>query len=93
MVSNEYEDYSDTVLYDVFYEAGTMLGGWLSARQMAALKRGDIASAQKWEQARFALDDERSKVDPHDRAAQIAKIKEWHAFRAELDAKEALVAV
>lgn len=92
MVSNEYEDYSDAVLYDVFYEAGTMLGGWLSAKQMAALERGDAVEAQRWEQARFDVDDERSEVNPHDRAAQIAKIKEWNAFRAELDAQEVLVA-
>lgn len=48
MVSNEYEDYSDSVLYDVFYEAGTMLGGWLSSRQVAALKKGNHALADRY---------------------------------------------
>ncbi len=93
MVSNEYEDYSDSVLYDVFYEAGTMLGGWLSSRQVAALKKGNHALADRYEQERFELDEERSRVGAHDRAAQIAMIKKWHVRRVELDSSELLVAM
>lgn len=93
MVSNEYEDYSDTVLYDVFYEAGTMLGGWLIAAKREAEARGDLATAHKLDMEHFALLDERDEVGARDRATQIAKLKKWHARRAELDAQKVPVAV
>ncbi|WP_263476211.1 hypothetical protein [Mobiluncus mulieris] len=92
MVSNEYEDYSDTVLYDVFYEAGTMLGGWLVAAKREALARGNIAAVAEYEAEHIAMLDERDDVGAFDRVAQIAKIEQWHVRCAELDAQKVLVA-
>lgn len=93
MIKNDYEDYSDTVLYDVFYEAGTMLGGWLSAAQDRAESRGDEREAKALFQEQLDLNLERDSVDARDRVAQITKIKKWHARRAELDAQKLPVAV
>ena len=93
MVSNEYEDYSDSVLYDVFYEAGTMLGGWLSSAQDKAEAEGNDALARQFFAEQLNLNCERAGVDAHDRATQIEKIKKWHARRAELSTKQIPIAV
>lgn len=93
MVSNEYEDYSDSVLYDVFYEAGTMLGGWLSSAQDKAEAEGNDALARQFFAEQLNLNRERAGVDAHDRVAQIEKIKKWHTRRAELSTKQIPIAV
>ena len=85
MVSNEYEDYSDTVLYDVFYEAGTMLGGWLFSLERKARENGDYRTARLYENERLSMSVDRDSVDPFDREAQIAWIKKWDTRRAEID--------
>lgn len=93
MIRNDYEDYSDTVLYDVFYEAGTMLGGWLTEAQDRAEAQGDKSLAVVLFQEQLELVRERDLVYARDRATQIAKIKKWEASRAELDVNKIPVAV
>lgn len=46
-MSADYGHYSDTVLYDVFYETGTQLGGYLVAAEREAEKRGANARAEE----------------------------------------------
>lgn len=74
-----YDDYGDTVLYDVFYEAGTYYGGVLVALSDQAEARGDHNRVRALLDQRIALRRERASVDPDDRDAQIACIEKWHA--------------
>lgn len=65
------------VLYDMFYEAGTMLGG----RLIFLLDRtGD----QKWFDERLQLERDRRSVPANDRTAQIALKRCWDARWKEL---------
>lgn len=74
-----YDDYGDTVLYDVFYEAGTYYGGVLVALSDQAEARGDHSRVRTLLDQRIALRRERASVDPDDRDAQISCIEKWHA--------------
>ncbi|MDV6239362.1 hypothetical protein R3J22_07460 [Trueperella bernardiae] len=74
-----YDDYGDTVLYDVFYEAGTYYGGVLVALSDQAEARGDHSRVRTLLDQRIALRRERASVAPDDRDAQIACIEKWHA--------------
>ena len=74
-----YDDYGDTVLYDVFYEAGTYYGGVLVALADQAEAYGDESRVQELVDKQIALQQERQGVDPDDRDAQIACIEKWHA--------------
>ena len=66
------------VLYDMFYEAGTMLGG----RLIFLLDRtGD----QKWFDERLQLERDRRSVPANDRTAQIALKRCWDARWKELE--------
>jgi hypothetical protein len=79
----DYTDYSPTVLYDVFYEAGTQLGG-----RLAALERQDRDAdpfrATAWRDERRNMRREREAIGVDDRDAQIAAIERWNARRAAL---------
>lgn len=75
-----YDDYGDTVLYDVFYEAGTYYGGVLVALSDQAEANGDQERQRELLNMRIALRRERMSVDPRDRATQIACIEKWHAL-------------
>ncbi|VEI13807.1 hypothetical protein [Trueperella bialowiezensis] len=74
-----YDDYGDTALYDVFYEAGTYYGGVLVALSDQAEAQGDHQRERELLNARIALRRERANVHPDDRASQIACIEKWHA--------------
>lgn len=74
-----YDDYGDTVLYDVFYEAGTYYGGVLVALSDQAEARGDHSRVRTLLDQQIALQHERASVDPDDRDTQIACIEKWHA--------------
>lgn len=66
------------VLYDMFYEAGTMLGGVL----IDLLNRtGD----RKWFEEKLRLEEDREAVQPDDRGMQIRTKRRWDARRAELE--------
>lgn len=71
-------------LYDVFYEAGTRLGGRYMALANKAEAAGDTEAEKKWMDAAIALDREREEVDPFDRAQQIETMDRWNARRKEL---------
>ncbi|MFR0556491.1 hypothetical protein PSRA_0985 [Pseudoscardovia radai] len=84
MSEHDYSLLDGAAMYDVFYEAGTKLGGRLVALDRQAKARGDEAESAKWRAEHVALNRERAAVDPNDRAAQIAAVKRWNARRAEL---------
>ena len=79
------EDLDDTVLFDVFYESGTMLGGWLLEAEHQALERGDDALAQSLREESFQMNRDRRGVRAEDRASQIAFKRQWDQRRHELD--------
>lgn len=79
------EDLSPTVLYDIFYENGTILGGWLVDLERRAQAVGNQALAKQCQQERMAMRREREAVGAFDRDAQIACILKWQARRAEID--------
>ena len=70
---DDYAGLSDTVLYDVFYEAGTMVGGALVA-----------SWRQQFRDEHFSVNHERNAVAARDREGQIAWILRWEARREEL---------
>lgn len=86
MTADDFEDWDDVVLYDVFAEAETKLGGWLVARQDAAEEASDVQLAAAWEAEHFALRDERRAVGATNREGQAAAILRWNARRMEIDA-------
>lgn len=86
MMHSDYSLLDGAAMYDVFYEAGTKLGGRLVALANKAGAAGDKKTEQQWMNGLFRLDDERAAVDSNDRAAQIAAVKRWNARRAELKA-------
>lgn len=79
-----YDEYSDTVLYDVFYEAGTQLGGRLVALMDQAEASGNVDAWNQYQARKLELQDERIAVPADDRAAQVAALLRWHAERDQL---------
>ncbi len=65
----DYDLMPDNVLYDVFYESGTMLGGKYVARMRNAK---DPFERERWRRTLSGLDAERAAVDPDDRMALAA---------------------
>ena len=82
----DFENWSDVVLYDVFAEAATRLGGWLVHEQRKAKEAGDLELASAWEAERFAVVDEKRAIGPMNREGQAAAILRWNARREEIDA-------
>lgn len=82
----DFETWDDVVLYDVFAEAATRLGGWLVNEQDKAEDAGDADLAAAWEAERFAVRDEKKAVGPRNREGQAAAILRWNARREEIDA-------
>lgn len=74
---DDYAGLSDTVLYDVFYEAGTMVGGALVASWRRAEAAGDQVAAQQFRDEHFSVNHERNAVAARDREGQIAWILRW----------------
>lgn len=70
-------DVSDTVLYDIFYEAGTQAGGYMVALENLARRQGDNKSAHFWASQRRGMMDERDSVSASDRNARIAFKVKW----------------
>ena len=83
------EDLDDTVLFDVFYESGTMLGGWLLEAEHEASERGDLRLAQSLRDESFRMDRDRRSVRAQDRASQISFKRRWDKRRLELDQENA----
>lgn len=75
----------DTVLYDIFYESGTRLGGAYVARMRAATSPEERGH---WLHAQIRLDAERDAIDPNDRKAQIEAKMRWDAERKALYAAD-----
>lgn len=82
--SLELEDLEDTVLYDVFYESGTMLGGSLLRREREARMNGNDMLARQLRHERYALNQERETIAADDRSGQIAAKTKWDMRREEL---------
>lgn len=72
----------DSVLYDVFYEAGTMLGGVYVARMRAAR---DPDARKRWQRALIGLDLERASIRADDREGQIEAKRRWDSERMALE--------
>lgn len=81
----DYDLMPDTVLYDVFYESGTMLGGAYVARMRAAT---DAFERERWRRALSGLDSERASIAYDDRKGQIAAKRRWDAERKALVAAD-----
>lgn len=81
----DYDLMPDSVLYDIFYESGTMLGGKYVARMRNAK---DPFERERWRRALSGLDAERATVDPDDRMAQIRAKERWDAERKALAATD-----
>lgn len=80
----DYAEYSDTVLFDVMYEAGTYLGGCLVELERRAGAAGDTAGEARWAQEDIEFARERRGVDARDRQAQIAALLRWRDRADEL---------
>ena len=64
-------DMDDATLYDVFYGAGTVLGGTMVALECEYRANGDTALAEKICEEDIAMIRERASVDLDDRDRQI----------------------
>ncbi|WP_167203049.1 hypothetical protein [Actinomyces respiraculi] len=74
------KDWSTTelsVLYDVFYECGTRLGGEYVSLAYAAEDAGDAEALEFWDEQGRLLQQERQAVNPDDRAMIVATMKQW----------------
>lgn len=71
------DDLDPTTLYDIFYEAGTRLGGVYVALWDKAEREGDMEAVQRWKDASIAMEKERASVDPDDLDSQKAHILSW----------------
>lgn len=80
------ETWDDVVLYDVFAEAATQLGGWLVDEERKAEAAGDHVLAAAWEAEWFAVADEKKAIGPTNREGQAAAIVRWTERRAAIDA-------
>ncbi|MEU3017062.1 hypothetical protein ABZ635_06665 [Nocardiopsis sp. NPDC007018] len=71
-----YADSPTTVLYDIFADTATRLGGKLVALARAARTETE---GRQWRQRMYEIEDQKQAVDPDDRDALIARIKGWQA--------------
>ena len=82
-------DMDDATLYDVFYEAGTILGGTMVVLEREYRANGDTALAEKIFEEDIAMMHERASVDSDDRDRQIeckiAWTRETRRLRVVLD--------
>ena len=86
-------DWSETdinVLYDVFYEHGTILAAEYIALVDRAKNDGDRDEAVFWRRQIQDLRRERSDVDPDDRNAMIETMKHWQRTREQIQRLRAL---
>lgn len=75
----------DSIVYDMFYESGTMLRGALvnSARRLR--ENGQDTLADELMREFHMVDKERRETNPLDRAEQIERMLAWDSRRNELD--------
>lgn len=78
------EELEDSVLYDLFYESGTILGGYLFKMEQQAEKNGDDARYQKLLKEEWQMMDDRDNIASDDRAGQIACKRRWDQRTQEL---------
>ena len=82
-------DMDGATLYDVFYEAGTILGGTMVALEREYRANGDTTLAEKIFEEDISVIRERASVDPDDRDRQIeckiAWTREKRRLRVVLD--------
>lgn len=71
-----YADSPTTVLYDIFADAATRLGGRLVALARAAETDTDRG---RWRQRMYEIEDQKEAVDPDDRDALVSHIEQWNA--------------
>ena len=86
-------DWSETdinVLYDVFYEQGTILAAEYIALVNRAKNDGDRDETAFWRRQIQDLRRERSDVDPDDRNAMIETMKRWQRTREQIQRLRAL---
>ena len=86
-------DWSETdinVLYDVFYEQGTILAAKYIALVNRAKNDGDRDETAFWRRQIQDLRRERSDVDPDDRSAMIETMKRWQRTREQIQRLRAL---
>ena len=86
-------DWSETdinVLYDVFYEQGTILAAEYIALVDRAKNDGDRDETAFWRRQIQDLRRERSDVDPDDRNAMIETMKHWQRTREQIQRLRAL---
>ena len=86
-------DWSETdinVLYDVFYEQGTILAAEYIALVDRAKNDGDRDEAVFWRRQIQDLRRERSDVDPDDRNAMIETMKHWQRTSEQIQRLRAL---
>lgn len=76
---------SDTVLYDMFYESGTILNCYLMTLEDHAIASGKHKEAQSFRDESFNLLDEREATASHDRSRQITLKEKWDTRRNQLD--------
>lgn len=80
MVAVPYEMYSDTVLYDVFYEAGTLLSARYISLSHQAESVGDETRQAVYDGKYAELIRQRRAVAANDRDEQIRCINSWNAL-------------
>ena len=86
-------DWSETdinVLYDVFYEQGTILAAEYISLSYQAEDAGDRDGAAFWSEQVRQVDRERSNVDPDDRNAMIEAMRRWQRTREQIQRLRAL---
>lgn len=76
------ESASDTVLYDMFYESGTILNAYLLKLEESAANDDE---AQRFREESFQLLDEREATQPHDRSEQITLKNKWDLRVSQLE--------
>ena len=82
----DFQEWDEVVLQDVFAHTCNRLQGWLIAEEREARAAGDEGRADAWRAEWFALGDERSEVRAADWKGQAAAILRWRQRQDEVDA-------
>lgn len=73
------------VVYDVFDEKCTRLGGTYNALRLRAREACDSDAVDFWAEQDLALSQERDTVHPDDRAAIVEHIERWGSLVRQLE--------
>ncbi|NEG96330.1 hypothetical protein GFD17_06110 [Bifidobacterium sp. SMB2] len=71
------ENLDDSTLYDVFFESGTMLGGYLQSLMDSAEASNDDDAYRRWFAESLELNRHRMNTKHSDREEQIRLKREW----------------